>query len=128
MGQMPPDEICGLTKAARVNICLVRRANRDGHVMRTYEIAAIGGCMVVEDTNEHREIFGEDGECVHYFSTPEDLAGLVRMLLADENERTRLSVAVRTRIREGKNSYSDRLLTMISLAVPLDDRAHSTVS
>jgi hypothetical protein len=56
------------------------------------------------------------------------LAGLVRMLLADENERTRLSVAVRTRIREGKNSYSDRLLTMISLAVPLDVTAHSTVS
>jgi spore maturation protein CgeB len=128
IGQMQPDEICSLTKAARVNICLVRRANRDGHVMRTFEAGAIGGCLAVEDTDEHREIFGEDGECVRYFSTPEDLARLVRMLLADENERTRLSVAVRTRIREGKNSYSDRLLTIISLAVPLDDRAHSTVS
>lgn len=128
MGHLPPKDLHELTMAAEVNLVLVRKANRDGHVMRTFEAGAIGGCLAVEDTDEHREIFGENGECVHYFSTPEDLAGLVRMLLADENERTRLSVAVRTRIREGKNSYSDRLLTMISLAVPLDVTAHSTVS
>jgi hypothetical protein len=47
-----------LTAAAKVNLCLVRRANRDGHVMRSFEIAAIGGCMLAQDTDEHRDIFG----------------------------------------------------------------------
>jgi hypothetical protein len=61
LGLKPPEIIHALTAAAKVNLCLVRRANRDGHVMRSFEIAAIGGCMLVEDTEEHRAIFGGDG-------------------------------------------------------------------
>ena len=56
---------CG---AAKVNLCLVRRAKRDGHVMRSFEIAAVGGCMLAQDTDEHREIFGPEGEAVRLFS------------------------------------------------------------
>jgi hypothetical protein len=62
LGHKPPETLRDLTAAARVNLCLVRRANRDGHVMRSFEIAAIGGCMLAEDTLEHHEIFGADGE------------------------------------------------------------------
>ena len=58
LGIKPPEIIRALTASAKVNFCLVRRANRDGHVMRSFEIAATGGCMVAEDTVKHREIFG----------------------------------------------------------------------
>jgi hypothetical protein len=39
------DTIRAASAATRVCLCLVRRANRDGHVMRSFEAAAIGGCI-----------------------------------------------------------------------------------
>ena len=70
------------TGAAKVCLGLVRRANRDGHCMRTYEVPAMGGCLVAEDTADHRALFGADGEAVAYFTHAEDaldkVAALVR--------------------------------------------------
>ncbi len=63
-GPLGPDALRERIWDAAVCLCLVRRANRDGHSMRTFEVPAAGGCMCVEDTDEHREIFGEDGEAV----------------------------------------------------------------
>lgn len=116
LGCKPPETIRELTAAAKVNLCLVRRANRDGHVMRSFEIAAIGGCMLAEDTAEHREIFGSDGEAVVYFRTPDQAAARARMLIADPNERARLAAAVRARVVGGHNSYRDRLAAMLASA------------
>jgi spore maturation protein CgeB len=116
LGQRTPDEVRTLTEAARVNLCLVRRANRDGHVMRSFEIAALGGCMLTEDTPEHREIFGEDGEAVVYFRTAEEAAERARALLADPAKRGRLSAAVRGRISRGAHTYRDRLVSILELA------------
>jgi spore maturation protein CgeB len=119
LGHKPPESLRVLTAAAKVNLCLVRRANRDGHVMRSFEIAATGGCMLVEDTEEHREIFGADGEAVRYFCTPEDAAIRARSLIADSAERERLVAAVRTRIAGGAHTYRDRLASMLEVAARL---------
>jgi spore maturation protein CgeB len=116
LGQLPPDRLAALTAAAKVNLCLVRRANRDGHVMRSFEIAAIGGCMLAEDTEEHRQIFGADGECVRYFRTPAEAAERARALLGDAPERRRLACAVRARVVDGGHTYRDRLTTMLRTA------------
>lgn len=116
LGHRTPDEVRILTTAAKVNLCLVRRANRDGHVMRSFEIAALGGCMLAEDTAEHREIFGPDGEAVVYFSTPHEAAERARSLLADPAERARLSAAVRSRISRGAHTYRDRLVSILEAA------------
>jgi spore maturation protein CgeB len=116
IGVKSPEELSRLTAAAKVNLCLVRRANRDGHVMRSFEIAAIGGCMLAEHTDEHRQIFGEDGEAVAYFDSPESAARRARDLIADPAERRRLALAVRQRMAEGGHTYRDRLATMIAAA------------
>ena len=116
LGLRPPEVLARLTITARINLCLVRRANRDGHVMRSFEIAALGGCMLAEDTAEHRQIFGPDGQAVVYFRTPEDAAARARVLLADDTERARLSVAARQCINAGGNTYGDRLSTMLAVA------------
>jgi len=113
LGHKSPQDVGGLTCSAAINLCLVRRSNRDGHVMRSFEIGALGGCMVVEDTDEHREIFGADGECVVYFDSPERAAVIAKALLADEPKRRRLAKAVQQRIIGGANSYTDRLTTML---------------
>ena len=99
---------------AKITLCLVRRANRDGHVMRTFEAAASGGCMLVEDSEEHREIFGADGECVVYFSSDAEMVTKAKWLLGHPEERFRLRKAVYKKIVvDGENTYHDRLKFML---------------
>jgi len=116
LGIKPPEVVRGLTAAAKVNLCLVRRANRDGHVMRSFEIAAVGGCMLAEDTGEHREIFGPEGEAVVYFRNAREAAERTRALLCNISERKRLAAGLHRRIVDGAHTYTDRLATMLDVA------------
>lgn len=113
-GHADPATLRAATAAAKVALVLVRRANRDGHVMRTFEAAAGRACLLVEDTAEHRDLFGPDGECVTYFDSPDTMVTRARSLLADEPGRRRLAEAVYRRIvADGLNTYADRLRTML---------------
>ena len=114
LGHLPPHDVLALTQSANLNLILVRRANRDGHTMRTFEAGAIGGCLLVEDTPEHRDIFGADGETVRFFSTATEAAATHRELVRQEQERLRLAQAVAARIRNGHHTYGDRLRTMVT--------------
>jgi hypothetical protein len=100
-------------QACHVALCVVRHENRDGNSMRTFEIPAVGACMVVEDTVEHREIFGADGECVLYFKTPDEMVQKTKWLLEHPAERNRLKRAVHEHILAGHNTYADRLVSLI---------------
>jgi spore maturation protein CgeB len=100
--------------SCKVALCLVRHENRDGHSMRSFEVPAVGACMVVEDTLEHRQIFGEDGGRVVYFKTAGEMVERVRMLLANEILRKSLRDNVHLHITNGANTYADRLRTMIN--------------
>ncbi len=66
-GHGSPKELRHAIAASKVCLGLVRRANRDGHAMRSIEVPAAGGCFLVERTGEHEEIFGPDDEAVTYF-------------------------------------------------------------
>jgi spore maturation protein CgeB len=116
LGIKPPEIIRALTAAAKVNLCLVRRANRDGHVMRSFEIAAAGGCMLAEDTDEHRDIFGPEGEATVYFRNAKEATECARVLLCNPSERKRLAAALHRRIVGGAHTYADRLATILGIA------------
>jgi spore maturation protein CgeB len=116
LGLQNPTTLQSLTATAKVNLCLVRRANRDGHVMRSFEIAASGGCMLVEDTVEHRKIFGADGDAVFYFRTSKDALERAKSLVGDPEQRARLAKTVRKRIIAGRNTYSDRFHEIVESA------------
>ena len=73
-GRASPAMVRKAISGSKIALCLVRRANRDGSSMRTFEVPAMGGCPLMEDTEEHRDLFGEDGENVEYFRTSEELA------------------------------------------------------
>jgi spore maturation protein CgeB len=90
-------------------LCLVRRANRDGHVMRSFEVPAMGGCMLAEDSAEHRAIFGAAGEAVVYFRSTDEMIDQLRWLLAHPMERRQLAHNAHRRIIDGEHSYADRL-------------------
>ena len=114
-GHANPVTLRQATTVAKTALCLVRHANRDGNVMRTFEIAAMGACMLVEDTVEHRNILGTDGEAVLYFRTADQMVDRLRWLLAHDEERVRLGATVRTRITNGGNTYGHRLQTMLAV-------------
>ncbi|TCT00540.1 CgeB family protein [Aquabacter spiritensis] len=114
LGTKAPQDLQRLTAQAAVNICLVRRANRDGHVMRSFEIPAIGGFMLAEDTQEHRDLFGPDGACLRYFSGPEEAGRLAHWALAHPQERVRMARALHDRITRGGHTYGDRIKTILA--------------
>lgn len=99
------------TWCSQVALCVVRRANRDGHTMRSFEIAACGGCMLAEETSEHRDLFGDT---VFYFGGNQSLRERACELLKDGRLRTILRSAVRFRIAAGRNTYADRLDTIVN--------------
>ncbi len=112
-GQLPITELPKAIAGAKIALCLVRHANRDGHCMRTFEVPASGGCMLAEDTAEHREILGPDGEAVMYFRTIDEMITRARWLIEHADVRRRMSTAGRLRIRTADNTYAQRLETIL---------------
>lgn len=115
-GFLGPSELRKAVSGAKVCLCLVRRANRDGHSMRSFEVPAMGGCIVAEDTPEHRELFGENAAAVVYFTSASESVTAVRALLGDPPRRARLAQAGHERICSGKHAYRDRLETILGAA------------
>jgi spore maturation protein CgeB len=112
-GILPPTVVKNATGKAKVALCLVRRANRDGHCMRTFEIPAMSGCLLAESTEEHREIFGTEGAAALYFESIGEMLEKTRWLLDRPAERRRLTAAAHALITGGGHTYSDRLLQML---------------
>src|SRR5262249_28659832 len=102
---------------AAISINLVRRANRDDHVMRTFELAACGGCMLTEATPTHRELFVE-GKEAFFFDGPSSLVSQVRRLLADPALRERSAHAAHGKVLQTGNRYDERLLSIVGFATP----------
>lgn len=122
IGLTTPGRLGVLTRTAKVNVCLVRRANRDGHVMRSFEIPAIGGFMIAEDTAEHRELFGDPGKAVLYFRTPQEAAELALWAIAHPDERRRMALASHNLIVGGHHTYRDRLVHMLAAASEITEQ------
>ena len=77
--------------------------------MRSFEAAAMGGCLLVEETVEHREIFGADGEAVVYFRSIQEMQTRATWLASQPAERHRLARTARSTITRGVHTYADRL-------------------
>ncbi|MHB8383758.1 MAG: CgeB family protein [Candidatus Binataceae bacterium] len=103
---------------AKICINLVRRANRDDHVMRSFELPACGGFMLAERTDAHRELFVEDREAA-FFSTPDELAVKVRQWLTREAQRRAIATAGHRKISGGLNTYATRLEVILAAAEKL---------
>jgi len=109
----------GLRKAtgeARVSLGLVRRANRDGHAMRTFEVPAMGGCLLAERTDDHVALFGSGRDAVVYFDDADDVVDMVRWILERPAERERLAQRASDVICTGRHTYADRLAAMLEAA------------
>jgi spore maturation protein CgeB len=101
------------TAVAKVCLCLVRRANRDGHAMRSFEVPAMGGCVLAEDTPDHRRIFGPEGAAALYFRDIDDALVKARVLVNEPARRAHLAAAAHAVVTGGANTYGDRLRSML---------------
>jgi spore maturation protein CgeB len=97
---------------AKIAANLLRRANRDDHVMRTFEIPACGGFMLTERSATHEELFSENHEAA-FFSTPDEFVEKVRIYLERDEDRARIAAAGHRKITLGRHTYDDRLEEII---------------
>ncbi|HEY3824913.1 MAG TPA: glycosyltransferase [Bryobacteraceae bacterium] len=117
-GQTDAETVRKAALKTKVALCMVRRANRDGHAMRTFELPASGACMLTEFTEEHCEIFGEEGRTVQYFRTIAEMVEKAAWLIGNAEERRRLARAAHDLITRGGHTYRDRLLTILNTLSP----------
>ena len=101
---------------AKCQICMGRKANRDGHAMRSVEFPAMGACLLVEDTEEHRVLYGGDGETVLYWKNEATLVAQAATLTSDPALNQRLGASLYAHmVLNGKHGYADRLKAIVSL-------------
>lgn len=89
-----------------INLCFLRKLNRDLHTSRTFEIPACEGFMVAERTHEHSEYFEEDIEAA-YFDDEAELLSKVLYYLDHPDKRREMSASARRRCIDNGYSYAD---------------------
>lgn len=101
---------------ATSHVCMGRKANRDGHAMRSMEFPAMDACLLVEDTEEHRALYGNDGENVLYWQNEATLVACAANLIVNQALSQRLRISLYEHmVVNGKHTYADRLTTIASL-------------
>jgi spore maturation protein CgeB len=106
---------CEFVKAlcsSKVNLCFLRKINRDLQTSRSVEIPACGALMLAERTSEHLELFKE-GEEASFFETKNELLEKVRFYLGNEEQRKGVAEKGRERCLKSGYSHDEELNRML---------------
>lgn len=123
-GMLEPNDIRRAVADATVTICISRKSNRDSHAMRSYEAAAMGGCMLVERSEDHLKLFGQSGDTVCFFTGAADILYNTRNLLKNAGAQKTMRKNVYQCITGGENAYVDRLKAIVKIAQNLEKGGH----
>jgi spore maturation protein CgeB len=107
------DEYTKVICATKINLCFLRKVNRDKQTARSIEIPACGGFMLAERTDEHLALFEENKEAV-FFSTNKELIDKIEYYLKHQDELARIALAGHKKCIEGKYSNKERMALLFS--------------
>ena len=110
-------EYAKVLNATKINLCFLRKLNRDVQTTRSVEIPACGAFMLAERTEEHRRLFAEGVE-VDYFEGVEELERKCRWYLANDEERDDMARRARARCVDHGYSNSERLRKVLATVAP----------
>lgn len=94
--------------AAEISLGFLRALCPDQHTTRTFEIPAVGGFMLADRTEEHREFFVE-GKEAEFFADETEYLDKIRFYLPRKSLRDRIARAGHQRCLTSGYSYDDRL-------------------
>jgi spore maturation protein CgeB len=114
-GAITGDEYNRAIASARIVLGLLRQANGDLSTDRSYEIGAIGGCGLYQDSPEHRALLPDYPEA-GFFSNPEQLRQRVQTLLNDPALQQELQQRGAQALRQPQHTYAERLRAILSWA------------
>jgi spore maturation protein CgeB len=108
------DDYTKAINATKINLCFLRKLNRDQVTSRSVEIPACGGFMIAERTKRHLEFFEEGKEAV-FFNSKEELYQKVKKYLADEEARLKIAKAGRRRCVQSGYDHKTQLSKMLQV-------------
>ncbi|MCF7894506.1 MAG: glycosyltransferase [Candidatus Omnitrophica bacterium] len=108
------EEYVKVINATKINLCFLRKINRDKTTSRSIEIPACGGFMLAERTERHKKLF-EEGREAEFFNTKEELLKKVKYYLTNKKLRKSISEAGRKRCVAGRYSHHDILSEIIKV-------------
>lgn len=108
------DEFIKALQATKINLCFLRKINRDLQTDRTMEIPACNAFMLAERTNEHLRLFAENKEAAYFDITHfNELYEKVRYFLSHEDERKMIAHNGYKRCIQSHYSHDDRIRQML---------------
>jgi spore maturation protein CgeB len=99
-----------------INLCFLRKCNRDRQTTRSIEIPACGAFMLAERTDEHLQLF-EEGKEAEFFSNEGELVEKARFYLDHPDARESIARRGYDRCVRDGYSYPERLQKVLESIV-----------
>ena len=106
------DQMSRVFNASGINLAFLRKANRDHHDQRTFEIPACGGFELSERTDEVLGFF-EEGKEIECFDLVDELKDKARYYLKHEAQRQCIAASGLARVQRSPYSYTDYIQTIL---------------
>lgn len=101
------EEYRKVVAASQLNLCFLRKGNRDLQTCRSLELPAMGAAMLHEASDEVARLFTPDKEAV-YFADTSMLVAAAHRWLKDEQARHQLAQAARRRAVADGHDHASR--------------------
>jgi len=98
---------------SKINLCFLRKKNRDSITSRSIEIPASGGFMAAEDTERHRTLFSNDS--VAFFTSKEQLLSQIKYYLKNDELRAKMAIQANNIVRNNSLTHEDMFKKIFAL-------------